>query len=151
MRTTTARPRYQSSELSRKSGPLFDAAEREPIEVTRRDGESLVLMTTAEADAKEQLLGLAAQLIAATTDDEGSLADRFAERFDWMFALSEDDRDRCARSLVRAARASFSTGQAHLALMELASWRATAEALAAGFRSDPVDWLDDGEIAERPK
>lgn len=150
MTATISRRSFQSSELSRQPAPVFAAAEQAPVEVTRRDGESLVLMTRDEADARESLLQFAAQLIAATLDEEGTLADRLADRFDWMLALSPHDKEQCAADLVRAARASFSTGQAHLAVAEFASWRSTASALAAGLGADAVTWLDEPAAVERP-
>lgn len=141
---------FQSSELSRYSGPVFAAAEDHPIQVTRRDGEALVLMSEREADAREQLLQLAAQLISAAIDDHGTLADRMAERFPWMLALSSADRATCTADLLRASRASFATSQAHLAVAEITAWRETATAIAAGLGTAPVDWLDDQETVERP-
>ncbi|QTX03659.1 prevent-host-death protein [Agromyces archimandritae] len=141
---------FNSSDLSRNAPRVFEAAEDHPVAVTRRDGEDLVLMSKREADAREQLLQLAAQLIAVTTDDRGSLADRMADRFPWMLALSPADRANCARELVDAARASFATGQAHLAASELIAWQETASAVAAGLGFTPVDWLDDAERVERP-
>jgi hypothetical protein len=141
---------FQSSELSRHSGPVFAAAEDHPVQVTRRDGEALVLMSEREADAREQLLQLAAQLIAAAIDDHGTLADRMAERFPWMLALSPADQATCAADLLRASRASFATNQAHLAVAEITAWRETATAIAAGLGNAPGEWLDDQETVERP-
>ena len=118
--------------------------------VTRRDGETLVMMTDSEDRARRELLDLAAQLIAIATDTRGTLTERMSEVFPWMFALSPQGRDDCARAVLQAARASFSTKQPHLAVAELASWKETATALAAGLRNDPVEWLDDDEPVERP-
>lgn len=72
--------------------------------------------------------------------------------FPWMLALSPQDRVTCAQDLVDAARASFSTGEPHLALAELASWKETATAVAAGLGQADLDWLDsDGDsLVERP-
>lgn len=67
-----------------------------------------------------------------------------------MLALSPEERATCARALVDASRASFSTGQPHLALAELTSWRETATAIAAGLGVQPVEWLDEDEPVERP-
>jgi hypothetical protein len=67
-----------------------------------------------------------------------------------MLALSEADRVACAQDLVDAARASFATGQPHLAIAELTSWRETATAIAAGLAAQPVEWVDDHELVERP-
>lgn len=92
------------------------------------------------ADERDELLQVAAQLIAAATADEGDLGERFAQQFPWMYALSDADRDACAVALVRASRASFSTGQPHLVLSEMISWRESAEAIAAGLRNEAVEW-----------
>lgn len=145
----------RSSDLSKHSAEVFAEAEDHPVTVTRRDGESLVLMSQREADARAELLHIAATLITVTLED-GPLAERMASRYPWMYALSTSDRDECARDLIDAARASFSTHQPHLAIAKLTSWRETATALAAGLGSRPVDWLDgDGEalggvVVERP-
>lgn len=146
-RTTTRR----SSDLSKHSADVFAEAEEHTVQITRRDGEPLVLMSQREADARSLLLQFAADLIAVTLDDEGTLASRMADRFPWMLALSPEDRHECAQDLVDSARASFSTGQPHLAIAELTSWRETATAIAAGLlASRTVEWLDDAEAVERP-
>lgn len=146
LRTTTRR----SSDLSKRSADVFAEAEGHAVQITRRDGEPLVLMSQREADARASLLQFAADLITVTLDDEGTLASRMADRFPWMLALSEADRVTCAQDLVDAARASFSTGQPHLAIAELTSWRETATAVAAGLGTSSVEWLEDAEPVERP-
>jgi dsDNA-binding SOS-regulon protein len=152
--TITASPladrTFQSSDLSRRPLSVFAAAEDHPVEVTRRDGEDLVLMSKREADARQQMLAFAGQLIAAATSDRGSLAERMAENFPWMLALSAEDREQCAKELLEAARASFATGQAHLAFAELTAWQETATAIAAGLGRAPVEWLEVDETVERP-
>jgi len=65
-------------------------------------------------------------------------------------ALSEVDQAACTKDLVRSARASFSTGGAHLVLDTLRSWRATAEALAQGLEATPTAWLTTSERVQRP-
>lgn len=141
---------FQSSDLSRSSAEVFAAATEHPVEVTRRDGESLVLMTQREDQARTSLLELAAQLIAIATDTRGTLAERMSGHFDWMLALSPADRDACAQAILAAARASFATNQAHLALAELTAWRETAVAIAAGLGHTPVTWLAVDEPVARP-
>lgn len=150
LRVPPSTPRFHSSELSRNSAKVFAAAEDAPVVVTRRDAEPLVLMTEREAAAREQLFGLAAQLIAVATDTEGTLADRMADHLPWMLALTPEDRQQCADDLLRAARASFSTGQAQLAIAEVTSWRETAAAVSAGLGSEAVDWLDTDVPVARP-
>ncbi|BCW60918.1 prevent-host-death protein [Arthrobacter sp. StoSoilB20] len=120
------------------------------MKVTRRDGESLVLMSESANAARVSLLELAAQLVAVSTSMEGTLADRMSDRFPWMLALSPDDRVACAEKVLAAARASFATNQPHLAIAELTSWRETATALAAGLGREPVEWLDASESVQRP-
>ncbi len=145
----------RSSDLSKHSAEVFAEAEDHPVTVTRRDGESLVLMSQREADARAELLHIAATLITVTLED-GSLAERMASRYPWMYALSTEDREECARDLIDAARASFSTHQPHLAIAKLTSWRETATAIAAGLGSQTVEWLDEdddavsGVVVERP-
>lgn len=141
---------FQSSELSRNSSKVFAAAEEHPILVTRRDAAPLILMSEREAAEQRQLFELAAQLIAAITDERGTLANRLADRLPWMLALPDDDQQVCATDLVYAARASLATNQPHLAVQELISWRETAIAIAAGLTSEPVDWLPDPAPVERP-
>lgn len=145
-RTTTRR----SSDLSKHSADVFAEAEDHTVQITRRDGEPLVLMSQREADARDALLQFAADLITVTLDDEGTLASRMADRFQWMLALSLGDQAQCAQDLVNAARASFATGQSHLAIAELTSWRETATAIAAGLVVHPVEWLEGPERVERP-
>lgn len=153
MSTATFLPAHsrRSSDLSKHSAEVFAEAEDHPITVTRRDGQTLVLMSEREANARAQLLNFAAQLITVTLDDDGPLDERMARTFPWMLALSSADRTQCAQDLVDAARASFATDQPHLALAELTSWKETAVAVAAGLGTTVVDWLDDdGETVERP-
>jgi hypothetical protein len=150
--STLARSRttFQSSELSRASADVFAAAVDHPIRVTRRDGESLVLMSESADQARASLLELAAQLVAVSTSTDGTLAGRMSDRFPWMLALSPADQDACAKDVITAARASFATNQPHLAIAELTAWRETATAIAGGLGTEPVEWLDDAENVERP-
>lgn len=142
--------RFHSSDLSRNSTAVFDAAVHQPVRVSRRNAEGFVLMTEAHAEAQRELLALAAQLIAISTETGGSLSDRMANHYPWMFALSPSERDECAREVLNAARASFSTQRPHLAVAELHSWHETAEAIAAGLGEVETEWLDEDIPVERP-
>jgi hypothetical protein len=151
--TTDSRSRTRrSSDLSKHSAEVFAEAEDHPVTVTRRDGEDLVLMSLREAVGRTTLLDLAAQLITATVDTEGTLSERMSRAFPWMLALSPADRETCARDLLDAARASFSTDQSHLVTVELAAWKETATAVAAGLGRVDLEWLDDeaDQIVDRP-
>ncbi|WP_404285281.1 prevent-host-death protein [Glutamicibacter arilaitensis] len=140
----------RSSDLSKHSAEVFAEAEDHPVTVTRRDGESLVLMSQREAEGRSQLLNFAAQLITVTLDGSGSLAERMTKAFPWMLALSPVDRESCTQNLVDAARASFSTNQPHLAIAELTSWKETATAVAAGLGNVDLEWLGEDMTVERP-
>lgn len=88
-----------------------------------------------------------------TVDADGSLVERMLKAFPWMLSLSPGDRASCARDLVDAARASFSTDQPHLILAELTSWKETATAIAGGLDRGEPEWLDDADddaVVERP-
>jgi hypothetical protein len=146
----SSRTTFQSSELSRASAEVFAAAADHPVRVTRRDGESLVLMSESADQARASLLELAAQLVAVSTSTDGTLASRMSDRFPWMLALSPEDQNACATDVLAAARASFATNQPHLAIAELTAWRETATAIAAGLGKESVEWLDDAEPVERP-
>lgn len=146
---TESRETYKSSELSRASAEVFAAAADHPVTVTRRDGEPLVLMSEQEDLARNELLKLAAQLIGIATIHDDQLVNFMTEHFPWMLALSPTDQEACAKEVLDAARASFATGQAHLALSTLSSWRETAEAIAAGLGETPVEWIDDDELVVR--
>lgn len=147
---TKSRTTFQSSELSRASADVFAAAADHPVQVTRRDGESLVLMSESADNARAALLELAAQLVAVSTSTDGTLAGRMSDRFPWMLALRPADQEACATAVLAAARASFATNQPHLAIAELTAWRETATAIAAGLGKEPVEWLDEAEAVERP-
>ena len=118
----------RSSDLSKHSAEVFAEAEDHPVTVTRRDGESLVLMSQREADARTELLNIAATLITVSLE-----------------AGARDNSD--------AARATFPTLQPRLAITKLTSWRETAAAIAAGLSPQPVEWLDDEDdetVVDRP-
>jgi hypothetical protein len=118
------------------------AASDHPVQITRRDGESLALMSESADKARAALLGLAAQLVAVTASPDRTLAGRLSDRFPWMLALSSANQPACAKAVLAAARASFATNQPHLAIAELTAWRETATAIAAGLGENPVEWLE---------
>ncbi|MGL5908409.1 MAG: type II toxin-antitoxin system Phd/YefM family antitoxin, partial [Phycicoccus sp.] len=60
-----ARRTFRSSELSRNSREVFEAADRGPVLITRRDGEALVLSGAGEADRSRRGLELAAAVVGA--------------------------------------------------------------------------------------
>lgn len=99
-------------------------------------------MSESEANSRRELLELAEQMIAVTTDEHGTLIERMADRFHWMLAFEEGVRDRCAKELVEAARASLAANQSDRVVTTLVAWKDSAESIAAGRESTQVDWLE---------
>ncbi|WP_237223883.1 hypothetical protein [Rothia nasisuis] len=81
MSTLTYTRTFNSFELSLNLKPVFEAAESQPVLVTRRDGENLVLMTEREADERRDMFAIAAQIIAVTPLEGGSLAEADGEAY----------------------------------------------------------------------
>ena len=141
----------QSSELSRNSAAVFAAAEEAPVEVSRRDGESLILTTKREAAAHDRILEIAAQLIAVSLDDNGTLEDRLARPYPWIKLLSVQDQRACARDIIDTARGAFVVNQPGRILTEIKAWQNTAEAVAAGWGQDEPDWLRKPVAVTKPR
>jgi len=141
----------QSSELSRNSAAVFAAAEEAPVEVSRRDGESLILTTKREAAAHDRILEIAAQLIAVSLDDNGTLEDRLARPYPWIKLLSVQDQRTCARDIIDTARGAFVVNQPGRILTEIKAWQNTAEAVAAGWGQDEPDWLRKPVAVTKPR
>lgn len=141
----------RSSELSKHSARVFEQAEAGPIDVTRRDGETLVLLTKHDDEQRQDVLRLAAQLIAVSLDESGTLVDRLSIPFPWIKLLSARDQQQCAMEIVATARGAFDVNQPGRILTEIAAWRNTAEAVAAGLGNERLDWLEKPVIAARPK
>lgn len=155
MKSSTIHPTgphvVQSSALSRHPGPVFAAAEQAPVEVTRRDGETLILTTKRDAEAHERILELAAQLIVVSLDEEGTLEERLARPFPWIKLLNKVDQQNCAREIIEIARGAFDVNQPARILTVIKAWRNTAEAIAAGWGSEERDWLPEPTAVTRPQ
>lgn len=110
----------------------------------------MVLMAARRAAEVDQLLDSAASFTLVMLHDETALVDVMTRVYPWMMALSEEDRVLCAEDLRDAALVSFSTGQAKKLQETVASWKGTAEAVAAGLTAEPVEWLAEPPTVERP-
>jgi hypothetical protein len=94
----------QSSALSRNSAEVFQAADQGTVEITRRDGETLVLTRKSELERQSTVLRMAADLIAASLGPEAQpFVDRLQGRFPWMRFLSEPERETFAMEIVDSA------------------------------------------------
>lgn len=145
---------FKSSELSRNSAEVFHAADQEgSVEITRRDGEPLILSRKSSYFGNVRAIEVAADLIAASLDDSGrSFVERLQDRFPWMSYLSEPGREQFAAEMVASARASASVRDFTPFLRDLYEWRETAAAKAAGFASNvDVEWLDEPVEVMNPR
>ena len=140
----------QSSELSRNPLKVFSAAEKTPVTVTRRDGEDLVLTSKSQAASRNEFFEFTAKIVVSTCGEEGTLTERMVSQFPWMLALDKDDREKCAKNLIDAALISMTTHQTRHALIELNSWKDTAEAMAAGWFDEPFERLEIPLLVPRP-
>jgi hypothetical protein len=145
--------RVRSSELSRNSAEVFRAAEHGAVEITRRDGESLMLTRKSEADRQYEALEMAADLIAASLGRETKpFPERLQERFPWMHFLDDEERRQFADEVVEVARACSAVRDFGPLLVCLHEWHATARAIAAGYtRDEDLQWHEDPIEAPNPR
>lgn len=151
MSSPTVEQRVKFSDLSRDSKAVAAAADRGPVTITRRDGDELVLMRKADADADRAGLALAAQIVAvAVADWPSSFAARLHGPFPWMHFLSDAEQEAFADELVRTARACASVAQFEPLATVIQAWMSTAQAKAAGWDRTEYVWLDETVEVERP-
>jgi PHD/YefM family antitoxin component YafN of YafNO toxin-antitoxin module len=143
----------QSSDLSRNPASVFAAADEGPVTITRRDGEALVLARASDVDKERQGLELAAQLVAASlAPADVPFVERLRGPFPWLEFLSQQHREQFAAEIVDVARACAAVSRFDRLLVTLAAWRATAEAIAAGYTSDDeLEWLDEPAAVADPR
>ena len=143
----------QSSELSRNSREVFEAADQGPVLITRRDGDSLVLTKASQVDYERKGLELAAALVAASlAPDDRPFVERLRQPFPWLALLSPTDQDSFAVEIIDIARACAAVSRFDRLLLTLHSWEATAEAVASGYSpDDELEWLDSAEPVDDPR
>jgi PHD/YefM family antitoxin component YafN of YafNO toxin-antitoxin module len=143
----------QSSDLSRNPASVFAAADRGPVTITRRDGESLILSKASEVEFQRRGLELAAQLVAASlAPAERPFSERLRAPFPWVEFLKPEDRELFAQEIVDVARACASVSRFDRLLLTLEAWRSTAEALAEGFTpDDQLMWIDEPSRVVDPR
>lgn len=144
---------FRASDLSRDSANVFRTADHGPVEVTRRDGEPLVLTRKSEYEDHFAALSSAADLIAASlAPGDTPFEHRLRERMPWMRFLTEQDQHLFSHDIVDVARSCAAVRDFGPFLTELAEWHATAAAVAAGFTApDDLDWLDEPATAADPR
>ena len=145
--------RFRASDLSRDSAKVFRSAEHGPVEVTRRDGESLVLTRKSEYDEHFLALGVAADLVAASlSPGDSPLERRLESLFPWLHFLGDADRESFATDIIDSARRCAAVRDFTPFLVDLAEWRATAVAVAAGYTAPrDLDWIDEHRMVPDPR
>lgn len=142
---------FQSSELSRASSAVFEAVNESPVRITRRDGDNLILIKESEMDRQQNLLDVAAQIIAISTvsANNAELVSEMVRFFPWMLAFSESEREQCAREIIEHSRISFSLKQPDMVLATISGWKDSAELIARGYSFPAIDAIS--EPLERPE
>ena len=142
----------QSSELSRNSAAVFAAADRGPVTITRRDGESLVLSKASEVEFQRRGLELAVQLISASlAPGDLPFSERLRGPFPWVEFLKPEGREQFAQEIVDVARACASVSRFDRLLLTLQAWYSTAEAIAQGYTpDDELTWIDEPSRVSDP-
>lgn len=143
----------QSSELSRNSREVFEAADQGPVLITRRDGDALVLTKASQVEYDRKGVELASALVAASlAPDDVPFVERLRRPFPWLALLTPGEQDAFAKEVVEVARGCASVSRYGQLLMTLHAWVATAEAVAAGYTpDDELQWLDASEAVADPR
>ena len=144
----------QFSDLSRRSKEVAELTERGPVTITRRDGETLLLVKASDAERHRHGQMVAAQIVgAAVRAWPNSLAEQLRQPFPWVEFLTVDERDAFAHEVVDVARACAAFATFDRLESVVSSWRATAEAAALGIDSagEELEWLGEPIPVPRPR
>lgn len=153
MATQATSRTVQSSELSRNSSSVFKAADEGPITITRRDGESLILIKSSDIAREREGLELAVHLVAASLANiDVPFVERLRGPFPWVEFLNAEDRESFANEVVDVARACASVSRFERLLLTLKAWQSTAEAISSGYTLDEeLEWLDEPIAVPDPR
>ena len=144
----------QFSDLSRKSKEVAELVEHGPVTITRRDGESLLLVKASDAERQRHGQLVAAQVVGAAVQTwPDSLAQALRQPFPWVEFLNEEEREAFAHEVVDVARACAALATFDRLESVVNSWRATAEAIALGIDPSGADlhWLEEPAVVLQPR
>lgn len=141
----------QSSELSRNPLKVFSAAELNPVTVTRRDGEDLLIMAKARAEDSSEFMVHASRVMSALADEQGTIVERMIKQYPWIHPLDDHWRAVCVDDLIKTTISSVSMNAPDAALRKLTSWRETAYATSMGWGEEPKEWLEEPIRVKRPR
>ena len=139
------------SHFLRRSGEVLADVDDDDVVLRRRDGDDLVLTTSARSRARADVLGLLGLFtLEATrsTDDAGVLERALAAAAPWTAALTSQERSRVLRDVGRAASTAAELGTTEPLTRALDRWRRTARTRAAArplptYMTRPVSIPDD--------
>jgi len=145
------RPAVKFSDLQREPRQVSQEVDRGPVRVTRRDGAPLVLMREDTLQTTMDGMRLVSQVLGLwMAGDPREIDQNLGVLFPWVAYLSRAERSDCARELLDTARACTATEE-YLPLLACAkAWQSTAEAYAAGWDKEPVEWFDEPVSVSRP-
>jgi hypothetical protein len=131
----------------------LEESPRRRLRLDRRDGDDLILVSAARAEAEDRALNMTSQLFfSLVRSDDGArvLLLSLADVFPWVQFLPTDDVRAFLVELVETLRAAASVG--NLAALEpvVAAWQATAEIYSdpelLRAATAPLDGEDYGEV-----
>lgn len=143
----------QFSDLSRKSKEVAELVDHGPVTITRRDGESLLLVKASDVERHRHGQMVAAQIVGAAVQAwPDSLAENLRGPFPWLEFLTEDEREAFAHEVVEVARACATFDTFDRLESVVSSWQATAEAAALGIDPDggDLEWLAEPVPVSQP-
>jgi len=140
----------KSSDLSRNPAKVYSEAEKEPVLLTRRDGEDLIVMNAKEATSRTWLMELASQLLGVATVRGGTLVERMATVFPWILVFDEAERAKCVAEILESTRIALGTEQPLRAYVTFHGWKDSAEYMAEGLFEQEAYWLEKPITVERP-
>lgn len=139
------------TELLRHPRDVAAQTEKGPVRITRRDADDLILVRAGDLERHEEGIALASRLMRASLT-QGSVSAALRELNSWMALLSENEQRQLTEEIESLLWSAAELGEYRRLLESFHSWRATAEAYAAGLPRDDggLTWLPDLPVVARP-
>ncbi|MCW2135086.1 type II toxin-antitoxin system Phd/YefM family antitoxin [Arthrobacter sp. VKM Ac-2550] len=139
------------TDLYRRPKEVLAHIDEGDVIITRQGKESLLVSRASAIEQDRKGLRLASALIAAHLG-EGDFVSRLHVPFPWLVFLDRKDQETFASEVIDTTRGCASLGRYDRLVILISSWKATAEAVADGYRADGRDliWLEEPINVERP-
>jgi hypothetical protein len=109
----------------------------EPVLISRRDGEDLVLMSYKTFQQENQFLELVGRFMNALDEsDEVSIGKRLAKDMPWLRILNSEQLGYFVAEMIEQITVATSTGVYRDALIMFDNWQAKARAIQMGLDTE---------------